>query len=160
MRAFILNRVFNKIINVFTVTFDQFNAPLLNKTSLKNAFLKKKNNSDPKHLSDMSVCVSLNVFLLWFKNRKRAINNYSQKKKSHSNHINRLIKHKELLYPSLSLSCSGPFWNLEQRTMSAFHIENKVYSENPAVTCMHNKHTVKHTLHQLQMHSCMPLVVQ
>ncbi len=38
---------FCNIINVFTDTFDQFNASLLNKS--KN-FLKKKRFTDPKHL--------------------------------------------------------------------------------------------------------------
>jgi len=30
--AFILNRIFCNVINVFTVTFDQFNASLINKS--------------------------------------------------------------------------------------------------------------------------------
>lgn len=109
----------------------------------------------------MSVYVSLNVFHLWLKiGKEPSIITAKKKKKSHRKHTNREIKHKELLYLSLSLVLWAVLEPGTENNVSISHWKHNVYSGNPAVTHTHNKHTVKHTLHQLQMHSdCTTLFV-
>lgn len=101
----------------------------------------------------MSVYMSLNVFHLWFKVGKEPAIITVKKKKKYSKHTNRMIKHKELLYLSRSLVLWAVLEPGTENNVSISHWKHNVYSENSAVTLMHNKHTVKHTLYQLQMYS-------